>query len=95
MPQIWVTYEELAVLMGCDRAGAREAAAAIPLDLRKSRDGQTRAKLSPWLTEAYFDGLLRQRLEREIATCAGDLRTMLERMAVRASASPRYAAAAG
>lgn len=95
MPQIWVTYDELAVLMGCDRGRAREAAAAIPLDRRKSHDGETRAKLSPWLTEAFFDGLVQQRLEKEITACAGDLRAIRERMVVRASALPKFRAAAG
>lgn len=82
MPQIWLTYGELATLMGCDLADARRAALAIQLDRRKCRDGQTRAKLTPTLADALLDSLLRQRLEQEIAACAGDLRVMRERMAM-------------
>lgn len=93
MPQIWLTYDELAALMDCDRAEARGAAAAIQLDRRKSRDGNTRAKLTPSLTEAFLDGVLQQRLEREIAACAGDLRAMRERMAARPAALPRFRSA--
>lgn len=81
MPQIWLTYDELAVLMDCDPAAARSAALATRLDRRKSRDGQTRAKLTPSLTEALLDVMLQRRLELEIAACAGDLRAMRERMA--------------
>lgn len=88
MPQIWLTYDELAALMDCDWAEARGAAAAIPLDRRKSRDGHTRAKLTPSLTEAFLDGVLQQRLEPEIAACASDLRTIHERMAERSVALP-------
>ena len=83
MPQIWLTYDELAALMDCDPADARSAALAIRLDRRKSRDGQTRAKLTPSLTDALLDSMLRQHLEQEIAACAGDLRAMRERMTAR------------
>jgi hypothetical protein len=88
VPQIWLTYDELAALMNCDPAEARGAVAAIPLDRRKCRDGRTRAKLSSSLTEAFLDAALRQRVEQEIAACASDLRTMQGRMAGRAAALP-------
>jgi hypothetical protein len=95
VPQIWLTYDELAALMDCDPAGARGAALAIRLDRRKSRDGQTRTKLTASLTEAFLDRELRQRLEREIVACAGDLRAMRERMAARAAvAAPKSRSAA-
>lgn len=86
MPQIWLTYDELAVLMNCDAASARSAAAAFGLDRRRSRDGQTRAKLTRSLAEAFFDKVLRQRVAHEIAACAGDLRAMRERMARQSAA---------
>jgi hypothetical protein len=89
VPQIWLTYNELAAWMNCDRAGARVAAMAIGLDRRKSRDGQTRAKLTPALAQAFLDDILRQRLEQEIAACAGDLRLMRERMAAHTTAVPQ------
>jgi hypothetical protein len=86
VPQIWLSYEELAVLMNCDPASARNAAAGFRLDRRRSRDGQTRTKLTPPLAEAFFDKVWRQRLEHEIAACAGDLRAMRERMARQSAA---------
>jgi hypothetical protein len=91
VPQIWLTYDELAALMDCDRAGARATAVAMRLDRRKSRDGQTRAKLTPSLCEVFLDGVLRQRLEQELVACADDLRAMHERMAARpAVAAPEF-----
>ena len=54
MPQIWLTYDELAALMDCNPADARRAALAIRLDRRKSRDGQTRVKLTPSLADALL-----------------------------------------
>jgi hypothetical protein len=95
VPQIWLTYDELAALMDCDTTEARGAAVAIRLDRRKSRDGKTRAKLTPSLTEAFLDRVLARRLEQEVAACAGDLRAMRERMAVRSDAMPKIRAAVG
>ena len=92
MPQIWLTYDELAALMDCDRAEARSSAAAVPLDRRKSHDGHTRVKLNADLTEAFFDAALQQRLEQESAACASDLRTTLERMAERSAAPLNFPA---
>lgn len=46
MPQIWLTYDEAGDLFGCDAATARERAIASGYDRKKSRDGQTRIKLS-------------------------------------------------
>jgi hypothetical protein len=95
VPQIWLTYGELAALMDCDPAGARGAALAMRLDRRKSRDGQTRVKLTPSLIEAFLDGLLQHHLEQEIEACAGDLRAMRERMAARSAvAAPKLRSAA-
>jgi hypothetical protein len=74
--------------MGCGRSEVRGAVLAIPLDRRKSRDGLTRVKLSYSLTEAFLDAALQQRAEQEIATCAGDLHMIRERMADRPVASP-------
>jgi hypothetical protein len=74
MPQIWMTYDELAELIGCDAATARAAAIAIPLDRRKSRDGNTRSKLNPTLAKAYIDLVLQRRRDSEIDTCVDNLR---------------------
>jgi hypothetical protein len=95
VPQIWLTYDELAALMNCDPAAARTAAAAMRLDRRRSRDGFTRAKLTPSLTDAFLDKVLWQRLEQEIATRAADLWTMRDRMAAPSAAVPDLRAAGG
>jgi hypothetical protein len=87
MPQIWLTYDELADVIHCGREEARGAAATIPLDRRKCHDGHTRAKLTPALTEAYLDGMLQKRLERQLEGNARDLRAVHDRMAKRATAS--------
>jgi hypothetical protein len=81
--QIWLTYDELAALIGCDAPAARATAAAIPLDRRRSHDGHTRAKLNAQLTEIFLDRLARHWLDREVAACAGDLHAMRGRMATR------------
>ena len=46
MPQIWMTYDELATLSGCTPTEARMRAMHLSLDRRKSRDGATRVKLN-------------------------------------------------
>jgi hypothetical protein len=45
MPQIWMTYDEIADLVGCGAHEAREHSIAQELDHKKSRDGLTRVKL--------------------------------------------------
>jgi hypothetical protein len=80
VPQIWLTYNELAVLMKCDPGEARRASIAEGLNRRKSRDGQTRIKLTPLLATAFLDALVQQFLERQMTACASDLDTLNERM---------------
>jgi hypothetical protein len=91
VPQIWMTYDELAVLMECDPTAARAAAEALPLDRRRSRDGQTRAKLSPSLAEAFMERQMRLRLECAVDGCVGELAAMYDRMA--GTSAPRVTAA--
>ena len=55
MPQIWMTYDELATLSGCSAAEARMQAMHLSLDRRKSRDGNTRVKLNPALMDRFFE----------------------------------------
>ncbi|MCK1384493.1 hypothetical protein [Bradyrhizobium sp. 21] len=55
MPQIWMTYDELATLSNCSAAEARIQALHLSLDRRKSRDGNTRVKLSPTLMARFFE----------------------------------------
>lgn len=54
MPQIWMTYDELATLSGCSAAEARKQALHLSLDRRKSRDGSTRVKLNLALMARFF-----------------------------------------
>ncbi|MBB4372525.1 putative lipoprotein YmbA [Bradyrhizobium sp. cir1] len=55
MPQIWMTYDELATLTGCSAAEARLQALHLSLDRRKSRDGNTRVKLNAALMGRFFE----------------------------------------
>jgi hypothetical protein len=54
MPQIWMTYDELATLSGCSASEARVLALHLSLDRRKSRDGNIRIKLDLALTARFF-----------------------------------------
>jgi hypothetical protein len=46
VPQIWMTYEELAGLLDCNVMEARSRVHLEGLDRKISRDGQKRAKLN-------------------------------------------------
>lgn len=54
MPQIWMTYGELAALLGCETDDARNQAVQRSLDRKKSRDGLTRVKLDVLLMAKFF-----------------------------------------
>ena len=54
MPQVWMTYDELATLCGCNAAEARLRARHLSLHRRKSSDGLTRVKLDLALTARFF-----------------------------------------
>jgi hypothetical protein len=52
MPQIWMTYGEIAGLLGCTAEAARAQAVVRSLDRKKSRDGLTRVNLdSDWTAQ--------------------------------------------
>jgi hypothetical protein len=54
MPQIWMTYREIAALLGCEPDEARIRVVQRSLDRKKSRDGLTRVKLDPhWMARFY------------------------------------------
>jgi hypothetical protein len=57
MPQIWMTYEELAAMLNCTILQAREKVSVDRLDRKKSRDGKTRAKLSPAMIGHFVERL--------------------------------------
>lgn len=47
MPEIWVTYEELATLFGCTELTARKLALKHRLDRKTGKDGKSRVQLCP------------------------------------------------
>jgi len=83
MPQIWMTYDELAALFECEATTAQATVIEMKLDRRKSRDGNTRVKLDPRLSEMFFDKLLCRWIDLELQACAGDLRAVRDKMAAR------------
>ena len=70
MPQIWMTYDELATLNGCNAAEARLQALHLSLDRRKSRDGNTRVKLNPALTSRFFETIREAEFDLDDAIAA-------------------------
>ena len=55
MPQIWMTYEELAGMLDCTAMEARERANFERLDRKISRDGKKRAKLNLAMTIIFIE----------------------------------------
>ena len=53
MPQIWMTYDELAGMLACYPGNARGYTIAHGLERKRSRDGRTRVKLNSELTELF------------------------------------------
>jgi hypothetical protein len=82
MPQIWMTYTELAALLDCSVQSAR--AYSFALDRKKSRDGMTRAKLNVELT-ARFIGRIRE-ADPMLDNAVQDLLHVQAEMAQRSSA---------
>ena len=54
MAQIWMTYEEIGGLLDCTAEAARQYVADQRLDRKRSRDGESRAKLGPDLTALFI-----------------------------------------
>jgi hypothetical protein len=54
MPQVWMTYGELATLCGCTASEARLRAGNLSLHRRKCSDGATRVKLNLLLMARFF-----------------------------------------
>lgn len=54
MPQIWLSYPELAAFLGCAVHDARPAAVDGGWSRRRCSDGLTRVKLSPAAAERYM-----------------------------------------
>jgi hypothetical protein len=70
MPQIWMTYDELAALYGCTAPEARLQALNMSLDRRKSRDGNTRVKLNVALMARFIDTIRKSEFDLDDAVAA-------------------------
>jgi hypothetical protein len=57
MPQIWMTYEELAGMLDCTVMEAREIIHLERLDRKISRDGKKRAKLNITMIGMFIERL--------------------------------------
>lgn len=78
MPQIWMTYHEIADMLGCDVETARAATIQRTLDRKKSRDGMTRAKLDPELTGRFIASI--RNADQTVDQAVRDLRSLHEMM---------------
>ena len=92
MPQIWMTYGEIADLLGCTAEAARAQAMIRSLDRKSSRDGLTRVKLdSDWT--AHFVAAIRD-ADPAVDQAIRDLHTIRGEMARDAGGILRREAAA-
>jgi hypothetical protein len=57
MPQIWMTYDELAAMLDCTVVEARARVRLEGLDRKISRDGKKRAKLNMAMTGIFIEQL--------------------------------------
>lgn len=78
MPQIWMTYHEIADMLGCDVETARTVTLQRVLDRKKSRDGMTRAKLDPELVLRFIAAI--RNADPALDQAVRDLRNMHETM---------------
>jgi hypothetical protein len=54
MPQLWLTFEEIADLFYCDTAAARRRVIASQWERRRYSDGLTRAQLPPEVAHKFM-----------------------------------------
>jgi hypothetical protein len=78
MPQIWMTYDEIAALLGCSADGVRAEAVHRSLDRKKSRDGLTRVKLDSDWTAHFITAV---RANPALDQAIRDLQTIRSEMA--------------
>jgi hypothetical protein len=91
MPQIWMTYDEIAGLLGNSADAVRAQVLNRSLDRKKSRDGLTRVKLdSDWT--AHFVAAIRD-ADPILDEAIRDLRTIRSEMARNTGYIVRRAAA--
>ena len=91
MPQIWMTYHEIADMIGCDVETARSATIQRALDRKKSRDGMTRAKLDPELMGVFVAAI--RNAEPDLDLAVRELRNMHQAMLRNEVNSPGRSAA--
>jgi len=56
MAQVWLTFEEIQEMFGCDAGEARRCVIANEWERRRGHDGQTRALLPPEVAHDYMLG---------------------------------------
>jgi hypothetical protein len=81
MPQIWMTYGELAGLLGCGLDEVPERIRRDSLDRRKSRDGQTRVKLSLHLAGLFIEKLKSEPQQPALEEAIDTMRRLYAEMA--------------
>jgi hypothetical protein len=72
MPQIWMTYEELAGMLDCTVEAVRERVRLERLDRKISRDGKKRVKLSMAMVSIFIERL--KTIDSPIDLAVDDLR---------------------
>jgi hypothetical protein len=72
MPQIWMTYEELAALLDCTVVDARKRVHLEHLDRKLSRDGKKRVKLSLAMIGIFIERI--KTIDYATDLVVGDLR---------------------
>ena len=78
MPQIWMTYEELAGMLNCTVMEARDRVRLDRLDWKISRDGKQRAKLNPQMIGIFIERL--KMSDRAIDHAVDELRQVHSRL---------------
>ncbi|MBI1204673.1 MAG: hypothetical protein GC182_19405 [Rhodopseudomonas sp.] len=81
MPQIWMTYEEIADLLDCGGDGVLARVRDDRLDCKISHDGRKRVKLDMALTAMFLDRV--RATATPIDRAVADLRQMYNLMARR------------
>jgi hypothetical protein len=76
MPQIWMTYEELAGMLDCTVMEARDRVHFERLDRKISHDGKKRAKLNAAMTGIFIERIRMTSAPLAMAQAVDDLRAV-------------------
>jgi hypothetical protein len=87
MPQIWMTYEELAGMLDCTVMEARDRVHFERLDRKISRDGEKRAKLNAAMIGIFIERIKTSALAMDQAV--DDLRAVHGLMKQEDNGAPR------